>query len=115
MTTHSYSSRSAIAVVGALAVTAVSAIVEAAPGQDISFPLFILGGPVLTGAIVTARGQGWRPAAAAWALAALGWLVFDWAINHEDVAFHAVLALLLALLVALGAAFGRAIARRRPA
>ena len=39
------------------------------------------------------------------------WLVLDWIINREDVAFHAVLALVMAGLVTLGAGIARA-ARR---
>jgi peptidoglycan/LPS O-acetylase OafA/YrhL len=115
MTTHMHSRRSplALAALGALAVSAVSAIVEVGPGQDVSFPLFMLGGPLLTGAVLAARGRSWHIGAAAWSLAALCWLVLDWAINHEDVAFHAVVAVLIAALVALGAALGRAVARRR--
>jgi uncharacterized membrane protein AbrB (regulator of aidB expression) len=108
MTTHA-DSPAAIAALGALAVTAASFVVEVAPGQDVTFPLFTLGGPLLTGAVLATRGLRWRLGAAAWALAALVWLVLDWSINHEDVAFHAVLAVLFAALVALGAAAGRAV------
>jgi hypothetical protein len=105
MSTHLHTPRSpaAVAALGALAVTAVSFVVEVSPGQDASFPLFMLGGPLLTGTVLAARGARWRIGAAAWALAALIWLVLDWAINHEDVAFHAVVAVLFALLVAAGA------------
>jgi hypothetical protein len=94
----------ALAVGGALAVTAASFVVEVGPGQDVTYPLFMLGGPLLTGAVL---GRRWRVGAAAWALAALIWLVLDWAINHEDVAFHAVVAVLFAGLVALGAGAAR--------
>lgn len=111
--THSRRSPLGLAALGALAVSAVSAIVEVGPGQDVSFPLFMLAGPLLTGAVLAARGGRWRIGAAAWSLAALSWLVFDWAINHEDVAFHAIVAVLFVALVALGAALGRAVARRR--
>jgi hypothetical protein len=105
MSTHRHSLHSpvAVAVLGALVVTAASAVVEVSPGQDVTFPLFMLGAPVLTGAALQAGGRRWRLGAAAWSLAALVWLVLDWAINHEDVAFHAVVAVLFAALVALGA------------
>jgi hypothetical protein len=105
MSTHKHSPNSPVAIValGALAVTAVSAVVEVSPGQDVTFPLFMLGAPLLTGAVLAARGRRWRLGAAAWSLAALVWLVLDWAINHEDVAFHAVVAVLFIGLVALGA------------
>ena len=115
MTTHLHLPRSplALAAIGAVTVTAASTAVEVGPGQDVSWPLFMLGGPLLTGAVVAARGGSWRVGAAAWSLAALLWLVFDWAINHEDVSFHAVVAVLFAALVMLGAALGRAVARSR--
>ena len=106
MSTHHHSLHSpvAVAAVGAVAVTAASAVVEVSPGQDVTFPLFMLGAPVATGAVLAARGLRWQLGAAAWSLAALAWLVLDWAINHEDVAFHAVVAVMFIGLVALGAA-----------
>lgn len=115
MTTHQPSRRSALAPVtlGAIAITLASLLVEVAPGQDVTFPLFMLGGPLLTGVILAGHGRRWRRGAAAWALAALAWLVIDWAINHEDVAFHAVNAAILAALVALGAGLRRTIRRTR--
>lgn len=111
---HSHRSPIALVALGALAVTAASLVVEVAPGQDVLFPLFMLGGPLLTGGTLAARGPRWRLGAAAWSLAALVWLVLDWAANREDVAFHAVLSVLLAALVALGAGFAHAARRLRP-
>ena len=35
------------------------------------------------------------------------WLMTDWAMNHEDVAFHAVVGVICAALVALGAGIAR--------
>jgi hypothetical protein len=46
--------------------------------------------------------------AQAWFGAAMVWLVTDWAINHEDVAFHAVVGVKRAGPVALGAGMARA-------
>jgi len=115
MSTHKHALHSpvALAVLGALAITGASAIVEVSPGQDVTFPLFMLGAPLATGAVLAARGLRWQIGAAAWALAALGWLVLDWAINHEDVAFHAVVAALFIGLVAAGAAGTRGARRLR--
>jgi hypothetical protein len=111
--THAPHSPAALVVSGALVITAASAVVEVSPGQDVTFPLFMLGAPLATGAVLAARGHRWRIGAAAWSLAALGWLVFDWAVNHEDVAFHAVVALLFIALVAAGAACTRGARRLR--
>jgi hypothetical protein len=94
MSTHKHALHSPVtlAVLGALAITGASAVVEVSPGQDVTFPLFMLGAPLLTGAILAARGVRWQLGAAAWSLAAVARLVVDWAINHEDVAFHVVVA-----------------------
>jgi hypothetical protein len=101
MTTHHISQ----VALGALAVVAVSLLVEVSPGQDVTFPLFMLGAPIATGIVL---GRRWRLGAAAWFCAAMVWLVSDWAINHEDVAFHAMAAVICAGLVALGAGIVRA-------
>ncbi len=110
MNSHSHSPIAAVAL-GALAITAASLVVEVAPGQDVSFPLLMLGAPVLTGAVLAGRGHDWRLGAAAWSLAALIWLVVDWAVNHEDVVFHIANAVIFTALVALGAGLVRG--RRR--
>jgi hypothetical protein len=112
MNTHTHSPI-ALAALGALVITATSFVVEVAPGQDVTFPLFMLGAPVLTGAVLAARGHDWRVGAAAWSLTALGWLVFDWAINHEDVAFHLAFAVIFIALVALGAGLAATTRRLR--
>ena len=100
MTTHRISQ----VAVGALAVTAVSFLVEVAPLQDATYPLFMLVAPIATGIVL---GRRWRLGAASWFCAAMVWLVSDWAINHEDVAFHAVVGVMCAALVALGAGIAR--------
>jgi apolipoprotein N-acyltransferase len=89
---------------GALAVIAAGVLVELGPGQDVSYPLFMLGGPLLTGLVL---GPRWRIGAAAWLVAGLFALVVDWIVNHEDVLFHAVVAGLFVALVALGGALRR--------
>ena len=101
MTTHRISQ----VALGALAIPAASLLVEVSPGQDVTFPLFMLGAPIATGIALRFR---WRLGAAAWFCAAMVWLVTDWAINHEDVAFHAVVGVICAGLVALGAGLARA-------
>jgi hypothetical protein len=63
-----------------------------------------LAAPIATGIVL---GRRWRLGAAAWFCAAMVWLVTDWAMNHEDVAFHAVVGVICAALVALGAGIAR--------
>ena len=65
----------------------------------------MLGGPIATGIVL---GRRWRVGAAACFCAAMVWVLTDWAINHEDVAFHAVVDVICAGLVALGAGVVRA-------
>jgi hypothetical protein len=91
-------------------VAAINAIVFSPLGDESFFAIVLLG-PIATGIMVGVRHGDTRLAAATWAASGLFWLVLDWIINHEDVAFHAVLALVMAALVALGAAIVRA-ARR---
>jgi hypothetical protein len=91
-------------VLGALAVITIGTLVEIGPGQDVSWPLFMLGGPLLTGLVLGAR---WRIGAAAWFAAGMVALVGDWIVNHEDVLFHIVVAGLFVGLVALGGALRR--------
>jgi hypothetical protein len=102
MTLH----RTSQVALGALAITAASYLVEIAPLQDAAFPLFMLGAPIGTGIVL---GRRWKVGAAAWFCAAMVWLVTDWAINHEDVAFHAMAGVICAGLVALGAGVARAV------
>jgi hypothetical protein len=108
----SSTSRTPLAVfAGAVAILAVAA--SPIGDQGWGFPLVILAGPVITGAVAVRRGRSWKPVAAAWALSGLLMLVTDWAVNDEDQLFHLILAGLMAALTALGAALGR-VARRRP-
>jgi hypothetical protein len=101
MTTHRISQ----VALGALAITAASYLVEVAPFQDAAYPLFMLVAPIATGIVL---GRRWKAGAAAWFCAAMVWLVTDWAINHEDVAFHVVVGVICAGLVALGVGVARA-------
>jgi hypothetical protein len=71
--------------------------------------LIVIIGPLLTGVVMRLRGWPWRLGAAAWALNGLAMLAYDWALNNEDQAYHAVLALVMATLVAVGAALGHGV------
>jgi hypothetical protein len=105
--THAHRIPAAPVALGTVAVIAASLLVEIAPGEDVSYPLFVLAGPVLTG---VALGLRWRIGAAAWFAAAVFALVVDWIVNHEDVLFHVALGVVWASLVALGGVVGK---RRR--
>jgi hypothetical protein len=95
--------RSALVLAG---VAAINAVVFSPLGDEWFFAIVFFG-PIATGvAVALARGHT-RLAAAAWAASGVFWLVLDWIVNQEDVAFHAVLALVMAGLVAAGAAVGR--------
>jgi hypothetical protein len=100
-TTHK---RLAIGLAGA---AVINAIVFSPLGDEWFFAIVLLG-PIATGIVVGGRHGDTRLAAATWAASGLFWLVLDWIIHHEDVAFHAVLALVMAGLVALSARIVRA-------
>jgi hypothetical protein len=91
-------------------IAAINAIVFSPLGDEWFFAIVLLG-PMAHGIAVGVRHGDTRLAAATWAASGLCWLVLDWIINQEDVAFHAVLALVMAGLVATGAGIVRA-ARR---
>jgi hypothetical protein len=91
-------------------VAAINAMVFSPLGDEWFFAIVLLG-PIATGIMVGLRHGDTGLAAATWVTSGLVWLMLDWIINQEDVAFHAVLALVMAGLVALGAAIIRA-ARR---
>ena len=92
-------------------VAAINALVFSPLGDEWFFAI-VIPGPIATGIAVGVWRGDTRLAAATWATCGLFWLVLDWIVNREDVAFHAVLALVMAGLVGLGARIGRA-ARRR--
>jgi hypothetical protein len=91
-------------------VAAINAIVFSPLGDEWFFAIALLG-PIATGLVVSVRRGDTYLAATTWATCGLLWLVLDWIINQEDVAFHAVLAAVMAALVALGTGIVR-IARR---
>jgi hypothetical protein len=88
-------------------VAAINAIVFSPLGDEWFFAIVLLG-PIAHGIVVGVRHGDTRLAAATWAACGLFWLVLDGIINREDIAFHAVLALVMAGLVALGAGIVRA-------
>jgi hypothetical protein len=83
-------------------VAAINAVVFSPLGDEWFFAIALLG-PIATGIVVAVRRGDLVLAAATWAASGLFWLVLDWSINQEDVAFHAVLAVVMAALVLLGA------------
>jgi hypothetical protein len=91
-------------------VAAVNALVFSPLGDEWFFAIALLG-PIATGIVVGLWDGDTRLAAAAWAASGLLWLALDWIINQEDVAFHAVLAVVMAGLVGLGASIAHS-ARR---
>jgi hypothetical protein len=95
-------SRVAFVVGGA---AAINALVFSPLGDQGFFAIALLG-PILSGFAAAISARDVRLVAAAWALSGLFWLVFDWAVNQEDVAFHLVLTVLMAGLTALGGKLG---------
>jgi hypothetical protein len=87
----------------------INALVFSPLGDEWFFAIVLLG-PIAHGIAVGIRHGDTRLAAATWAVCGLFWLVLDWIVNREDVAFHAVLALVMAGLVALSALAARRIA-----
>ena len=81
---------------------AINAIVFSPLGDEWFFAIALLG-PIATGIVVAVRRGDAPLAATTWAASGLFWLVLDWIIHQEDVAFHAVLAVVMAALVWLGA------------
>lgn len=83
-------------------VAAINAVVFSPLGDEWFFAIALLG-PIATGIVVAVWRGDVVLAATTWAASGLFWLVLDWSIHQEDVAFHAVLAVVMAALVLLGA------------
>ena len=79
------------------------------PVQEQAIPL-VLAGPLAVGAFASARGFPLLAVVLLWIAAGLTMLVSDWVVNHEDVAFHAVVTVLMAMLATggwwIGSRFG---------
>ena len=109
MSTTSITPGQVAVVLGGLA--AINAVVFSPLGDEWFFVIVVFG-PLLHGAVVALRRADVQLAAITWAACGLFWLVLDYAINREDVLFHAVLALVMAGLVYAGAALAHR--TRRP-
>lgn len=85
-------------------------VVAAVLGQFVGLlgwidPLLIpllLAGPLITGALAATRGLRAAWPTVLWFSAGANMLWTDWVVNHEDVAFHAVVALATAVLALVG-------------
>ena len=78
-------------------------------------PLFIplvLLGPIVTGIVFAVQARRARDAALTWGLAGLLMLISDFVVNHEDVGFHAGIAVVTAAIAA-GACAGVGAMRKR--
>ena len=68
-------------------------------------PLFVplvLVAPPVVGALGAARRVALLPVVVLWVSAGLNMLWTDWVVNREDVAFHALLAVVMGVLAAAG-------------
>ena len=85
MPAHSTLKRSGLILAGAAIINAL----VFSPLGDEGFIAIAFLGPIATGIVAgIARGDV-RLSASAWAVSGLCWLVGDWIVNREDVAFHA--------------------------
>ena len=75
-------------------------------------PLVTLG-PLVSGLVAGAYGVDSRTVALVWFLGGMLMLVSDLAINHEDAAFHAVLAVVTAAFAAGAASIGQRVRAAR--
>ena len=73
----------------------------------------VFAGPIISGAVVGARGGAWRGLAVAWGVSGIVTLVWDWVAFQEDVAFHAVVTAWMLATSALGWRIARAVRERR--
>src|SRR3954454_2884766 len=64
-------------------------------------PLVLLA-PVITGAVGAARRIAYSWVAVLWCSAGINMAWTDWAVNHEDVAFHLAVSVIMPLLAGLG-------------
>jgi hypothetical protein len=99
----------------------VSLLIAVALGQlvgllgwfDALFIPLVLVGPLAVGAVAASRGVRAAWPALLWLSAGVNMLWTDWAVNREDVAFHAVLSVVMAGLALVGWGIVRVATRRR--
>ena len=94
-----------------LATVAIAALAWVDP---IYIPM-ILFGPIVSGLVAGAKGVAPRVVAIPWFAAGIVTLIADLAINGEDVAFHAVVAVVTAGVAAGGCALARRVSGRAAA
>lgn len=82
---------------------------------DPLFIPFVLLGPVLTGAVASARRVGFAWVALLWCSAGLNMAWTDWAVNREDLGFHLGLSVVMPLLAGFGYGVVRLASRTRSA
>ena len=80
---------------------------------DVLFIPLVLVGPLAVGAVASSRGVRAAWPGLLWFSAGINMMWTDWVVNHEDVAFHAVLAVIMAALSLAGWAIVRFATRRR--
>ncbi|GAA3802182.1 hypothetical protein [Nocardioides panacisoli] len=69
---------------------------------DALFIPLVLLGPVISGAVASARRLTYAWIAVLWCSAGINMAWMDWVVNREDVAFHLALAVLMPLLAGIG-------------
>jgi hypothetical protein len=97
----------------AITVTLAAVAIGALAWIDPLFIPLVTLGPLVSGLAAGAYGVDSRTVALVWFLGGMLMLVSDLVINHEDVAFHAVVAVVAAAIGAGGAWLGRRIRSAR--
>jgi hypothetical protein len=98
-----------------LLILAAAVVIAALAWVDPLFIPLITLGPIVSGAVAGVRGVPPRHVALSWFGGGLLMLLSDLVINHEDVAFHAVIAIFTAALAAGATALTRRLRGRSTA
>jgi hypothetical protein len=86
---------------GVLVAAVIGQVVAQLSWIDPMFIPLVLLGPVVTGAVASARGIPFVWVAVLWCSVGLGMAWSDWLVNREDAAFHLALAVFMPLLAGL--------------